>query len=286
MHAIVSFIDRNCERRGTAGEAGDMSARAMWKGVIGFEDVEVPVKLYSAVQDRDVHFRLLDARNKAPVSQRMVNPGSGKPVPHEDIVRGFETADGAFVILDAADLAELEPPAAREIEVTRFLDPDAINHQWYDRPYYLGPDGDAEAYFALAQALAGEGKEGVARWVMRKKEYVGALRAVGDHLLLITLRNAEEVVSASALTPPQGRELDARELKMAEQLVDALSGEFDPAEFRDEYRDRVLAFVEKKANGDTVTVKKFRPKKEPDADSLADVLAASVKGAKRKGRAA
>jgi DNA end-binding protein Ku len=261
-----------------------MAARAIWKGVIRFGSVEVPVKLYSAVQDRNVHFRLLEAKKKAPVSQRMVNPETGKPVPHEEIRRGWETDDGAFVILAPEELAELEPEASRDIEVTRFLDPAAINHQWYDRPYYLGPDGDEASYAALARALESEGREGVARWVMRKKEYVGALRAVGGYPMLITLRNAEEVVPASALEPPQGRALDPRELNMAEQLIDALSGEFDPAEFRDEYRDRVLEFVEKKAKGGSVKVKKFRPKKQ-DADSLADVLEASVRGA-RKGRAA
>jgi DNA end-binding protein Ku len=263
-----------------------MAARAMWKGVIGFDDVDVPVRLYAAVQDRNVHFRLLDARRKAPVRQRMVNPDTGDVVEHASVVRGFEADDGTLVPLDADDLAALEPPADRAIEVTRFLDPSVISHQWYDRPYYLGPDGDDAAYFALAAALAAEEKEGVARWVMRKKAYVGALRVVGDHLMLITLRNAEEIVPASALKPPQGRTLDPRELKMAAQLVAALSGDFDPAEFRDEYRDRVHAFVEKKAKGESVTVKKFRPRKAAADDSLADVLAASVKGAKKKGRAA
>lgn len=261
-------------------------ARAIWKGVIRFEDVDVPVKLYSAVQDQKVRFRLLDARRKAPVSQRMVNPDTDEPVAHEDVVRGWETDDGAFVLLDDDELATLEPEPSRDIEVKRFVDPAEITHQWYDRPYYLGPDGDDEAYFALAQALEAEGREGVARWVMRKKEYAGALRAVGGHLLLITLRSAAEVVDAAALEPPAGRELDARELKMAEQLVDALAGEFEPPAFRDEYRDRVHTFIEKKAKGGTVEVKKFRPKRAADPDSLADVLAASVKGAKQKGRAA
>jgi len=263
-----------------------MAARAIWKGVIRFGSVEVPVKLYSAVQDRNVHFRLLDAKKKTPVSQRMVNPDTGQPVPHEEIRRGWATDDGAFVVLEADELAELEPEPSRGIEVTRFLDPAKINHQWYDRPYFLGPDGDEEAYAALVRALEKEGREGVARWVMRKKEYAGALRVVAGRLMLITLRSAEEVVPASALEPPQGRALDARELKMAEQLVDALSGDFDPAEYRDEYRDRVHEFVAKKAKGGSVQVKKFRPKKQV-ADSLADVLEASVKDlTKRKSRAA
>lgn len=258
----------------------------MWKGVIRFGGVNVPVRMYSAVQDRSIHFRLLAAKSRTPVKQRMVNPDTGEPVPYEQIRRGYQTDDGAFVILDEQDLGALEPEPSRDVEVTRFLDPSIISHQWYDRPYFLGPDDDPAAYAALARALAEEGVEGLAHWVMRKKQYRGALRSTGEHLMLITLRSAEEVVPASALEPPQGRKLDARELKMAEQLVAALAGEFDATQFRDEYRDRVLAFVEQKAKGGTVEVKKFRPKKQP-AKTLAEVLEASVKAAsKSKGRAA
>jgi DNA end-binding protein Ku len=256
-------------------------ARAIWKGVIRFGGEAVPVKLYSAVQDRGVGFRLLTAKGHQPVRQRMINPDTGQAVPYERIRRGFETADGVFVILDPDELAELEPEPSRDIEITRFVDPAQINHQWYDRPYYLGPDADAAAYAALARALAEEGVEGVARWVMRNKEYRGALRSAGAHLLLITLRSAEEVVPASSLEPPQGRKLDARELKMAEQLVAALSGEFDPAAFRDEYRDRVLDLVAKKAKGGKVEVRTYRPKRAP-AKPLAEMLEQSVKAARKR----
>lgn len=261
-------------------------ARAMWKGAIRLDGETIPVKLYSAVQDRGVSFRLLSAKGKTPVKQRMVNPDTDEPVPYDQIRRGYETDDGAFVILDESDLAQVEPEASRDIEITRVLDASAINHQWYDRPYFLGPDGNVEAYGALVRALAADGVEAVARWVMRKKEYRGALRSTGTHLMLVTLRSAEEVVPASSLPSPQGRQLDARERKMAEQLIEALAGDFDPEQFRDEYRDRVLEFVEKKAKGGTVEVKKFRPKK-PKQKSLADLLEASVESAgRRKGRAA
>jgi DNA end-binding protein Ku len=261
-------------------------ARAMWKGVIRVGSEAIPVKMYSAVEDRGVGFRLLAQKGKTPVRQRMVNPETDEPVPYDQIRRGYETEDGAFVILDESDLEELEPDASREIEITRALDPAVINHQWYDRPYYLGPDGAAEAYASLVRALAEEGAEAVARWAMRKKEYRGALRSTGQHLMLVTLRSAEEVVAASSLPRPQGRKLDARELKMAEQLIEALAGDFDPAQYRDEYRDRVLEFVAKKAKGGTVEVKKFRPKK-PKQKSLAELLEASVESAgRRKGRAA
>jgi DNA end-binding protein Ku len=257
-----------------------MAARAMWKGVIRFEDVEVPVKLYSAVQDRAVHFRLLHEKDMQPVKQQMVHPGTGKVVDSPDIRRAFETEDGDLVMLDDDELAELEPDASRDIEITRFVDDEAITHQWYERPYFLGPDDDAESYFALVEALRKKGRDGIARWVMRKKEYVGALRAHGDYLMLMTLRRAGEVVPASALKAPGGRSLDKREVNMATQLVSALEDDLDLAEFRDEYRDRVLELVEAKAEGKVV---KFpdAPKRQAEA-SLEKMLEESLKAAKKR----
>lgn len=251
-----------------------MAARAIWKARIRFGSVDVPVKLYSAVQDRSVHFRLLDAKRKEPVKQRMVEPESGKVVDPADIRRAVETEDGELVIIEEEELAELEPEPSREIEITRFVPPEEITHQWYDRPYYLGPDESDPAYFALVRALQRQGREGVARWVMRKKEYVGALRAEGDYLMLITLRHAGEVIPARALAPPGGRDLDKRELQMAKQLVAAMEDDLDIAAYSDEYRERVLALVEAKAAGKVVKFPKA-PAKETEK-SLADVLERSL----------
>jgi DNA end-binding protein Ku len=258
-----------------------MAARAIWKGRIRFGDVDVPVKLYSAIEGRGVHFRLLHEKDLEPVKQQMVDPESGKVVEYEDVHRAFQTEDGDLIMLDDDELAGLEPNASRDIEITRFVERGAIGHQWYDRPYFLGPDGDDEAYFGLAEALRKQGKEGVARWVMRKKEYVGALRLEGDHLMLMTLRHAGEVVPASELKAPGGRALDEREVRMAAQLVAALEDELDMTGFQDEYRDRVLELVEAKAEGKVV---KFpsAPKKETEK-SLAAMLEQSLK-ATRKGR--
>ena len=258
-----------------------MAARAIWKGVIRFGRVEVPVKLYSAVQDRKVRFRLLDARDLTPVEQRMVDPGTGKEVPAKSVQKGFATGDGRFVVLDEEELEALEPEPSRDIRVTRFVDPTAISQQWYERPYYLGPDGDGAAYFALAAALAKEGKEGVARWVMRNKEYVGALVPEGDYLSLVTLRHAGEVVEASELPAPGGRAPEPQEIRMAEQLVDALSGDFDPKAFEDEYRERVLELVEAKAKGKAVDIRTYRRKAARDED-LGDALEKSLQAAREK----
>jgi DNA end-binding protein Ku len=255
-------------------------ARAMWKGLIRFGDVAVPVKLYSAVQDRGVHFRLLHARDMEPVQQQMVNPATGKVVAYEDVRRAYAMEHGDLIILDDDELAELEPESSRDIEITRFIDSAAITHQWYDRPYYLGPDDDDTAYFALAAALGRKDRTGIARWVMRRKEYVGALRARGDHLMLMTLRRAGEVVPVSALEAPGGRALDKREVNLAMQLVSALEDELDLSEYRDEYRDRVLELVEAKAAGRVLKFPKA-PKRKSEA-SLAGMLEKSVQGVKQR----
>jgi DNA end-binding protein Ku len=259
-------------------------ARAIWKGTIRFGDAEVPVKLYSAVQDRGVHFRLLHKKDKAPVEQRMVNPVTNRVVPPENIRKGYEIERGVFVVLDEEELAELEPEPSRDIEVTRFVAPEEVNHQWYDRPYFLGPDGDAAAYFALTAALAKQGKEGIARWVMRKRPYVGALRSEDDHMVLITLRHAGEVVPLSEIEAPEGRKLDARETRMAKQLVEALADEFDPTAFRDEFHDRVLELIKAKAKGRKI---EFEPPREkPETRELSRMLEQSLKHAKREKRVA
>jgi DNA end-binding protein Ku len=239
--------------------------------------------MYSAVQDRTVHFNILDSKTETRVKQRMVNPASGKEVPKDQIQKGYEIERGRFVLLDDADLQAIEPEPSRDIEVVEFVPAGHITHQWYERPYYLGPDGDNNAYFALAEALEHRRREGFARWVMRKQRYIGALRAMDGYLMLITLRHSDEVLSVRDLPQPSGRALDQREIKMAQQLITVLEGEFRPQDFRDEYRGRVLHYIEQKAKG-------LKPKlvsiaeKRPAEQSLTDVLAASLKAARQQGR--
>ncbi len=252
-----------------------MAGRAIWKGVIRFGMIAVPVKFYSAIEDRKVHFRLLHQKDQTPVSQKMVNPITGEPVPYEEIRRGYETEEGDIILLEDEELQSLEPEASRDIEITRFIDPDRINHQWYERPYHIGPDTNPESYFALAKALEIKQLEGLARWRMRKKSFIGALRVENGYLQVITLRYAGEIVSASELPRPAGRPMEKQEIRMAEQLVRALGGKFDPALFKDEYRSRVLELVEAKARGGTVKFEKAE-KKVRKVVSLRDLLKKSV----------
>lgn len=255
-------------------------ARAMWKGVITFGGVEVPVKLYSAIQERTVHFRLLHDSDEEPVRQRMVNPDSGKHVETEQIRKGYQVEPGTFVVLEPDEIEAAAPPPSRKIGIDAFLPADAIPHAYFERAYYLGPDGDDDAYFTLASALAESQRQGVARWVMRKRYYAGALRPHDGYIMLMTLRNANEVVPVSALPAPGGRNPDEREIQMAKQLVGALEGDFNIEEYSDEYRKRVMSLVKTKAKGGTIELKKFKAKKDTEDASLADILAESLKGVK------
>lgn len=257
-----------------------MAARAIWKGELKLSSTKLPVKLYSAVQDQTVRFHILEQKSKTRVKQHMIEPDSGKEIPNEEIQKGFEVEPGTFVILDEEELAKLEPEASREIEITQFLPPSQIPPEYFDRPYYLGPDGDQAAYFAFAEALKKKEREGVARWVMRKHPYVGAIRSVDDYLMLFTLRNAEEVLSAKDLPKPSGRAPDKKELTMATQLVELLKGEFDPKEYKDEYRERVMDFVEKKAKGHKPRLHLVKSKRKTTA--LDKALSKSIEALKKK----
>ena len=255
-------------------------ARAIWKGVIRLGDDAIPVKLYSAATDRTVRFRLLHAETGRPVKQRMVNPETGETVPYDEIRRGYELEDGVFVVLDDEELEALEPEKSREIEVLQFQAPAVIDHRWYDRPYHLGPDGDPEPYYALADALEAESKEGLLRWTMRNKEYVGALRVRDGHLMLVTLRRPGELVPDTALDAPDAPEPEERELDMAEQLVSTLAEPFDPEDYRDEYRERVLELIEAKAEGEAIEFR--QPEKKRAAGDLAASLQASIEAMKER----
>ncbi|HEV2883842.1 MAG TPA: Ku protein [Pyrinomonadaceae bacterium] len=261
-----------------------MAARAIWKGALKLGSSRVPVKLYSGVVDRTIRFNILDDRQKMRVKQHMIDPDSGDEVAAKEIQKGYEIEPGRFVILTEEELQSLEPEPSRDIEITEFVPPEAISQQWYERPYYLGPDGDEKAYFALAEALQNKDREGIAHWVMRNKAYVGALRAEGDYLILVTLRNAQEVISASDLPKPAGRAPTAKELNMANQLVAMLEGDFNAADYKDEYRERVMEFIEKKAKGKAPRLRAVKTKRKPS--SLDSVLAKSIASLRKEKRAA
>ena len=262
-----------------------MAARAIWKGELKLGSTRIAVKLYSGVVDRTVRFHILDDKHLMRVKQHMVSPDSGEEVAKEEIQKGYEIEPGKFVVVTDEELEALEPKPTREIEISEFVPPEAISQQWYERPYYLGPDGDVKNYFALVDALKNRNREGIAHWVMRNKAYVGALRAEGDYLLLVTLRNAEEVISAKDLPQPAGRAPTQKELNMAKQLVELLEeDEFNAKDYKDEYRERVMEFIEKKARGKAPRLQAVKSKRKVSA--LDSVLEKSLRTLRKEKRAA
>ncbi len=250
-------------------------ARAIWKGVIALGDLHAPVKMYSAIEDRAVHFRLLHAKDLAPVVQQIVRKDSGEEVDKESRRKALPLNKQSAVILQPEDLAELEPPSSRDIEVLSVVPASVLTDQWYERPYYVGPDEeDDESYFALAEALARKQAVGIARWVMRKQRYVGALGAVDGYLTLTTLRRADQVLSFSGIEAAGASAPQASELKLAEQLVASITGAFEPELFENAYRQRVRELIAAKARGEKI--KPLPRKSKPKDADLGDALKASL----------
>jgi DNA end-binding protein Ku len=257
-----------------------MAARAMWKADLALGETKVPVKLYAAVGDAKVHFRLLHAADHAPVKQQMIDPETEQPVAGELAKKAVAVERGVYVLLTDEEQAALTPKPSRLISVEQVVAADAVDERWFDRPYYLGPDGDDEGYFALAEALKKREAVGIAHWVLRNKRYVGALQASGGYLLLDTLRYAQEIVEVGAVAPAANRAPDKREIALAEQLIGALEDRFDASEFRDEYQEQLKGLLAAKAAGKVVRFPKA-PKRER-TDSLVASLQASLKAQRKE----
>lgn len=257
-----------------------MAIRAMWKGVIRFGSVRVPVKLFGAIEDRNVHFRLLHRQDLAPVHQHFVNPETDEIVPYEETRRAYITESGDRVLLNPSELEALEPEPSRDIEILGFLPLHSIDHRWYDRPYYLGPDEDSAEFFTLAAALEEMRVEGLARWVMRNKAYAGALAMYQGYPMLMSLHHTEEIVPVESLAPPQGSPLDQRELGLARQLIEMLASEFQPQEYHDEFRERVLGMLAAKALGKPLRKRVPKPRKQ--GMDLSHALEASIQQTRKR----
>jgi DNA end-binding protein Ku len=252
-------------------------ARAIWSGSISFGLLNVPVKLYSAVSKQTVRFRELREDDGARIRHKRVAEGDGKEVPYEKIVKGYEYAPEQYVVLTRDELAELDPKRTRAIEIQDFVDLDDIDPIYFEQPYYLGPDkGAARAYALLTQAMKDSHKVAIARFVLRNKEHLAAIRPMDDVLTMATMRFHDEVSSPQDLDgevfeEEKPKKPDKRELEMAKQLIDSLTTDFKADKYRDEYREELLDLLERKAEGkEVVTV----PSEEPKPTKAPDLMAA------------
>jgi DNA end-binding protein Ku len=258
--------------------------RSIWSGAISFGLVNVPVKLYSAVSRKTVRFNQLNAKTGNRIQQKRVDPETGDEVAYDDIVKGFELTKDRYVVLTPEELDALDPERTRTIDIEDFVALDEIDPVYYDHPYWLVPDkGAAKAYGLLMEAMRDAGKVAIARVVLRSKEQLVAIRPAGQGLMMETMIFADEVVPPDEIEElPEEQELKVtdRELKMARQLIDSLTSDFEPDKYHDEYREKVLELIERKAQGEEITVQPEAPKptRVPDLMAALEASLAAVKG--------
>jgi DNA end-binding protein Ku len=248
--------------------------RAIWSGAISFGLVNVPVKLYSATSPKSVRFHQLSSKTGVRIRQKRVDPSTDEEVPYEEIVKGYEVTPDRYVMIDPDELDALDPKATKTIDIEEFVNLDEIDPIYYDHSYYLAPTaGGAKAYRLLLDAMRESGKVGIGKVVLRTKQQLAALRPTGDVLTLTTMLWGDEVLAPDGIDELESVEeapASDRELKMAEQLIASLSAAWDPAGFKDEYRERVIDLIERKAAGEEIAV---QPEAE-ETEAAPDLMAA------------
>ncbi|MFI5889985.1 Ku protein [Actinoplanes sp. NPDC051513] len=265
-------------------------ARPIWTGAITFGLVSVPVRLYSATHEHEVSFHQFERDTTDRIRYRRVNERTGKEVDYDDIVKGAEVGGGKYVMLETDELDAVAPGRSRSLEIDRFVDVDEIDPIYYQKTYYLGPGGEetAKVYGLLRDAMTDAGRAAIGTLVMRGKEYLAAIRADGDLMVLQTMFFADEVRDPKDEIEGLPRKGAAKknELSMAQQLMESMAGKWRPKDFRDTYTDRVQKLIKQKGAGKEVTV--AEPAPEPtNATDLFEVLKKSVENAqKRRGKAA
>jgi len=260
--------------------------RSMWSGSISFGLLNVPVKMAAAVQEKQVRFHLLHDDDGVRLESKRVCPQDGQEVPWDHVAKGYEISRGEYIVFTKDELEALESESNRAIELEDFVDAKEIDPLFYDTPYYLIPDErSAKAYRLLLDAMASAKRVGIARVVLHGKEHLVAVRPHDDVLVMATLHYADEVVPASRVTEelPASAKPSEKELRMAKEIVETLSGPFEPKKYKDAHRARLLEAIEEKAKGKKVVAHAApRPKKQ--AKDLLKALEASLAHARRKGK--
>lgn len=260
--------------------------RAIWSGSISFGLVNVPVKLVTATSPKDVRFHQLHGKDGGRVNMKRVCSVDGEEVDYSEIVKGYEIHRGQYVVVEPEELESLAPDESRSIDIEEFVDLAAIDPLYFEHSYYLVPDeAAARPYALLVEAMTGTGKVGIGRFVLRTKEYLAALRPKDGALVISTLLFADEVVATAELDVATAADTkpSEREVNMARQLVSSLTAEWEPEKYKDEYRQKVMALIEAKAEGNEIAVPEQPERPAPVVDLMA-ALEASLARAKDAGR--
>lgn len=260
-----------------------MPPRSLWSGAISFGLVNVPVKMVTAVSQKDVRFNQLHAKDHSRINQKRFCAEEGIEIPFDEIVKGYEVRPGTYVIIEPEELDGLDPEATHTIDILEFVELAQIDPVYFDHPYYLVPDRRAEKPYALlAQSLEKSGKVGIAKFVMRTKEYLAAVRSSNGVLVISTLLYGDEVVNPETLEVPGiETELTERELAMAEALIESLTEKFDPDRHEDTYREKVLDLIARKDEGQEIVIQAAAEEPAKVEDLMA-ALEASVQAARAK----
>ena len=243
-------------------------ARPVWTGTLSFGLLNIPVSLMTGERKTDISFRMLDSRNKAPVRYERVNAETGDEVPWKDIVKAFEYEKGSYVVLEQEDIASAAPQSHDAIEVEAFVDAEAVGPRYFEKPYVLVPAKKAEkGYVLLRESLQKTGKIGIARVVIRTREHLCAVMPHGNALLLMMMRYPQELVDIEEYNIPEGARGDyrisAKELEFSQQLIETMSGEWDPDAYHDEFRSRLQKVIQERMKADGVVK---RAAEEPEVE--------------------
>ncbi len=258
-------------------------ARAIWTGSLSFGLVNVPVGLYSATEDKTVHFNQFEAGTSDRIRYKRVNERTGQEVEYKKIVKGYEVGDGNFVMITDEELEAVEPGRSRTIEITDFVDLDEIDPIYFQKTYYLAPQGEGadHAYTLLRAAMAATNKAGVAMFVMRGKQYLVTVRADKEALVLETMFFADEIREprSSIENLPAARAASGRELTVAKQLIDSMATPWQPDNYRDTYREQVEDLIDRKRGGEEI-IAEGAPPQETNVVDLMEALRRSVDNAR------
>jgi DNA end-binding protein Ku len=254
-------------------------ARAMWKGSIAFGLVNIPVELYSATRDHRPRFRLLHAKDESPVHYERVCESEGKSVAWEDLVKGFEYEKGHFVVLTKDDFKTAALEKTKTIDILDFVDPDQVDERYFETPYYVQPGKGADRSYALIrEAIRDTGKIGIAKIILRDAQHLAAVEAIDDALVLTMMRFADELADLNDFTFPSANGIRPAELKMAKQLVESLSSDWQPEKYTDEYRENLMRVIKAKLKGKSPRLEERETPHQADVIDLMARLRASLEG--------
>lgn len=255
--------------------------RAVWSGAISFGLVSIPVKLYSAVSTKTVRFNQIDRETGSRVRQRLVAESDGREVARDEIVKGYEIRPGDYVLVDEDELAALDPKGEHTIDIEEFIDLSEIDPVHFDRGYWLAPDpATVKPYALLTHTMAESNKVAIARFVMRSRQQLAAIRPVDGRLMMSTMHWADELVDPSELPGMSALddiEVTAKERTLADQLLESMAAEFDADVYRDTHREQVMALISRKADGEDVVTAGEAGAEEAEVVDLMEALQASVK---------